>query len=713
MTKNLIILTLFNLFIFKNIISQEIEHRAPSLQIGLNSLSFSKGSLDIALITEIIADKQAEIKFKIIQNAFLRRLGDAGGTLYNYVDMIVKEIVQESNSEIRTKKIVETMVNLVFVYTFVNVYLQDTTSSTKCQLQKLADAYGLTGSLNFGEGLQAYTLRHKDDDAGGGRVNTKEQDSLELFITLLIDIASEVVRENEKLRELGLMRVSYSSTYHYLNRYNKLKNWKKIKSERKCVTDVIEGSVCCSNSRTVSDKSDSIKYKKAKAVYDSMKVKLGQYIPYIGAVNYSMNLLGFKSEDIQYDQNATCDISGFCDTVRNESNLVSDIIELIDSAIDELVSNRQKLVDKSTAKVEYLVKHEEKTTKSITTLYSSRIYLKKLILILKNTTLRKELTSDILYTLQQDIEPALVANIQHYPKLRSAQEKLDSVARSLYSKLIKEQTHLKLESDPDPFIRLLSALYEFDKATTFSEYTKLLVLLDDVFEKGKIKTTLTTINTFVKDYLVFTKDDRGNEKINFKVESFLVKLQNIKSDKITRLKLHFTVGTNNIHFINRRIPVGNDTINNLPNISEKIGLKIKLISKGDWWPRNPGETYGSLGISYVKVSSAKEPLISNLHLLFYASGILYNVANSSTNEEFDFPTIATGVGVTFYNALDFNIAFGVPIRGGFTDWGVYPFINVGFDIQFTEYLSALNKKRKTSRNIKKLSAAVNRQHLTN
>ena len=141
-------------------------------------------------------------------------------------------------------------------------------------------------------------------------------------------------------------------------------------------------------------------------------------------------------------------------------------------------------------------------------------------------------------------------------------------------------------------------------------------------------------------------------------------------------------------------------------IEMRSDLKFKIMSKGDWWPKNPGETYGSLGYHYIKTSAPKEPVISNWHVLIYGSGILYNLINSSTNKEFSYPLIGVGTGVTFFNALDFNISVGLPLleNGGFTAMKKNAFIGFGFDIPIGEYLKEVGKKRKERKLRKQLTA---------
>jgi hypothetical protein len=82
--------------------------------------------------------------------------------------------------------------------------------------------------------------------------------------------------------------------------------------------------------------------------------------------------------------------------------------------------------------------------------------------------------------------------------------------------------------------------------------------------------------------------------------------------------------------------------------------------------------------------------------------------NTGTTKSFNSPLVGVGVGVTFFNDLDFNVSWGRPILNNksFNDSSVPSFFNVGFDIQFIEYYDRLNQKRKANQIQKKLSQAA-------
>ena len=115
-------------------------------------------------------------------------------------------------------------------------------------------------------------------------------------------------------------------------------------------------------------------------------------------------------------------------------------------------------------------------------------------------------------------------------------------------------------------------------------------------------------------------------------------------------------------------------ISNASFVSEKLGVKYKLFD----WNRK-----------YVNGVSSTKPLINNLHVTTYASGLLYQIEALNTEDNFNFTSLGVGLGVTFLNNLDFNISY----AGQINNWYQNNYLNIGFDIQITEYLAQLSKKR--------------------
>lgn len=217
-------------------------HQAPSLQLGLNGLTFSKGDLDAQLIMEIIAEKQKEIKVRLVENMFLEGLDNTGGTVYNYATNILKGVTQEPNPEIRTRIVLENTVNLVFVYAFAEYMMKKDSS----ELNKLA------------------RVRSRNNIE-----LTKDQ-----FNAFILDISSEVIRKNTKLQELGLMQVTHTPAYDFKNLY-----LKEIRGEEK------------------------IYFETAENIYKLMELELSALVDIVGLANYYFNELNLITNIKPFNSN--------------------------------------------------------------------------------------------------------------------------------------------------------------------------------------------------------------------------------------------------------------------------------------------------------------------------------------------------------------------------------------------------------------------------
>ncbi len=643
----------------------DLEHEAPTLQVGLDGLSFSKGTLDAQLIMEIIAEKQQELKIKAIQNVFLTKVENAGGTVYSFTNNVVKELITEKDDAIRTKKILENTVNLVFVTTYLHYYLQQLEDQQKEHFMKLAADFGYHPE-GFKDSISLTSLVKPKELFKNKAYKDKEGVS---FIAFLLDMASETVRHDKKLKQLGLMQISYSSTYEYMNRYKNKINY------------------------IPTDSTDIEKYKiNADHVYREMSDALTKVTNYIGVYNYIVEHFSFRNDKLAVFGQKALDEKAKLKARESFESLLITSRTTVKTLIEEAISS------------EAISPVEKKA--EITNLTNIYTYLDKVIKQQSNIK-DSSVGADILYTFYQEFIPLLKKQSYNSVRYLDLITTLDTFCAQLAVVMLGNK-NIRIEDGlVNNFFLLASKLYQFDKATTISEYLKLIEDIGYIFPDENIKNSLSTVVSFIKDYTVINTNNRGNEVLDFNVESFIMKLQNLKPYKHSRWQFHFTVGLNNAYFDKAVILKDGSTLTNLSYVSEKIGVKFKLKDWAFYYPRNPGETYLIDGIAYVKTGPPKEPLISNWHLLAYGSGLLYNLVNSKTNNEFDMPLAGIGTGVTFSNALDFNISVGIPI---FSDKSIqdsfdYPFINVGFDIQFIEYYKRLQEKRQIKKDQKKLIEA--------
>lgn len=660
----------------------ELDAKAPTLQIGLDGFSFAKGSLDAQLIMEIVAEKQKEIKVKAIQNIFLTKVENAGGTIYSFVDNVVRELVFEPDQSVRTKKILENSVNLVFTGAFLNFYLSTLEPNTKERkdFARLAKTYN--DSLNVDTLISKKLITIKDFSTKKRRNSFfKDQKAVDL-ISLLLDMCSKAIREDKKLKQLGLMQIAYSETYEHMNLYDK--------------------SLRNANKSTMNE----------TLVYDSLASNLSKCTEYIGIVNYLVSEKTFRFNVIDIQKSLP---DGF---KVEQFNKLGVSLGSIQDSLKSLIAKLENLHNSSNLQISYLPnslaliqKQDTALQYEITNLVKIYFYIDKAIKALKNKE-NPKVYADILYTIYSDFVPLLKEQSFRSIHYIEIVNDLNDFNEILYKNLLTKNEVLKKYEEKIPnFLQLVSKLYQFDRSATIAEYMKLLDEIGTYFPDDNIRNSLSTVINFVKDYTVIETNDKEKEVISFNVESFLFKLQSIKPYRLNRIQFMFTVGVNNAMFkSDLQLPDGSIS-RNLSFVGEKIGVKWKLYDWSFSRTRNPGETYKTSkwpGVNcayFIKTSPPKEPIISNFHLLAYGTGLLYNLVNTKTEKEFTMPLIAAGAGLTFYNGLDFNVSWGVPIFSNKPISTTHGFWNIGFDIQFIEYYDRLMEKRKNNQTQKRLAEA--------
>jgi hypothetical protein len=664
----------------------QLDAKAPTLQVGLDGFTFSKGSLDAALIMEIIAEKQQELKLKTIQNVFLSRVENSGATVYTFVDNVVRELVFESDQNLRTKGILENAVNMAFVGAFLNYYLASMESNPleNQRLQTLSKMYDedilkADWDKTFTSVKEAIVTNQEEQDFGGAdRYRYIDNSTRTEFVGVLLDMCSYAIREDKTLKRLGLLQTGYSETYEYLNLYL--------------------------------EKKDDSDY---KAVYKDIQKILTLCTDAIGTLHYIASQSQFKF-------NTT---NSFPLAKDSTENAVADSItrnSLKKLRLEKLIPLIKELEKLSSASIatkwqsknallgEDMVQHE------LDVLVNLNVFLEKAENAFQDS-LGNKIKDDVLYTLNHDYIPLL----KQQPLLRSniidIISDLNQLNKQIFDKIAPNIMFSDSSGQLDQFIQLTSKLYELDKASTLTDYLRLLPEVSTFFPDSKVKSALSLVFRFVKDYTVVETNGNNEEVLTFNAESFIYKLQSLKTDKVSRIGFHFTVGLNTATFARPQSIAEAAPTRNFSFVGEKIGLKWKLYDYAFSKGRNPGETYktskwpGVNTAEYTRLAAPKEPLISNWHIVAYGSGLLYNLVDAKTEQEFNMPVIGVGTGLTFFNGLDVNISCGVPIYNDRPITTADRFYSLGFDIQFIEYYERLAQKRKNAQTQKRLAEAASEQ----
>lgn len=807
--KKLSLLSVMLLFLLSTQVKAQGD--APTLQAGLNGITFSKGNLDAELIAQIIAEKQRELKTRLIKNMLLNSLGIDNGLFYTYIDNTIDIIATEKDEKTRVHNLLENTVNLAFVITYTEYYLYTLkpNSPQLRHLRKLAFAYGIDSteihpkmSLRDISRLN-YTHLNKTSTVDIGKDYWKTQRNQ--FVGVLLDIVAEAVKDNAELKALGLLRTSYlqnqtaSNAYYMLagntaNDFEEFKNKTQVKKENDFedeydqIDDILTGS-------------------KFNKLYDSVLAVLKRG-DYAGLLNYSekiteydtelskefgdlLALVNQKSETsevykaiqnafyfnvnyptVKYKSNALDSV--FYDTygvvpsvINRNSRSVSDTVYKTWNTFYNLLENRYKVelfsqifnkkpsADSIVADVGNQLDLLLKYYGLIKTLAAKGTNVDTVWKVLQNTyqcgnsdslfklivgkvdSARKSIT-DVAGIAQSDLEAFTkvngfiaklrLAEANRYTYLAQYENEIEPALLQLskysqeylqikdlmFQQLLCYATQAKTDLNNlglnigNSFIDLLVSIDEFDEAATFQKYLNQLAEAGDIFSDPKMRSSINKITAFVRSYISVSENADNQFVVNIDAEGFITSLQKLNYNKFSPWGLHFTVGSNMAAFNNPLTLENGTTINNYSFIGEKIGVKFKLY---DWQYINSfsrGETFKYWGKTYIRNAPPSEPILSNVHLLLYGSGIMYNLVNTGTTQDFNSPLVGGGFGLTFYNGLDINFSVGTAILDNtpFLHPSVPFFYNLGMDIQFIEYIDRLNQKRKANKTQKKLTEAA-------
>ncbi|MBK9147137.1 MAG: hypothetical protein IPM12_04850 [Flavobacteriales bacterium] len=222
--------------------------------------------------------------------------------------------------------------------------------------------------------------------------------------------------------------------------------------------------------------------------------------------------------------------------------------------------------------------------------------------------------------------------------------------------------------------------------------------------------TLVRIADIITDYVIFEPEELnpvGLYGFSIDVEGIILTLE----DKLLRttssptknswfnIRPFFTIGLNYGYFSSFDSTfIGEERlgIQQVAWAGEKLGLKWFI-----WdWKYTRGqqaqEPYRFHGRMFTRSVRPRDPVVSNWYCSLYASGLLYTIADLRSEAEFQYPIVGTGTGVRFFNGLELNASYAVPvIPNNQLDENIDAgFWNVGLDIPIFEYIRAARAKRK-------------------
>lgn len=797
-------------FIFCFAFAPAFTQSGPTLQAGLNGITFTRGNLDAELIAEIIAEKQNELKTRLIKSMLLKSLGVDNGLFYTYIDNTIDIIANEKDEKTRVKNLLENTVNLAFVVAYTEYYLYTLKDSTPQiqHLRKLAFSYGIdSNKIRPGVGLQ--DIVKVDFKKNGEKIQIEQnldKDMRNQFVGVLLDIVAEAVKKNSKLKTIGLLRTSYLQNQNATNAYYALTNetpgdgLEEVKDENNdfekryvalekiiadkdfiSLSDSVLADLIAANYSAVASERVAIEknYKKLQTAYANLLALLEtnpRYSALRAAFYFNQNyeIRRFKSRQIDslFITNYGINPSTVNSAITNDTNAYkawSSFYRTLDIEykfnLFKEIFNRKPAADSIVADVGNNLNTLLKYYGMIKTLASKGTNLDTVWKVLKanyqcgnDSTLFSRIvaTTDSARNDMHNLATLGKEDLDAFNNVNNFIEKLRLVEANRYEYLAEYESIIKhslvrlskysqeyvvlqglmyqrllcyvtqAEADlnaigldlNNSFVNLLVSINEFDKPETFQKFLNQLSDAGDVFSNEKMRSSINRVITFVRSYIQVAENQANQPTVTIDVEGFITSLQRLNYNKFSPWQMHFTVGTNAAAF-NRPLALSDGTtLNNYSFVGEKIGVKYKVWNGAYLSSFSRGETftYWRKGIpffgktTYVRTAPPSEPVVSNVHLLAYGSGILYNLVNTGTTDNFNSPLVAVGLGATFYNGLDINLSFGTPILSNkpFLDKSVPFFFNLGMDIQFIEYINRLNKKRQENQTQNKLADAAKR-----
>ncbi|MEX0966004.1 MAG: hypothetical protein WD077_02105 [Bacteroidia bacterium] len=222
--------------------------------------------------------------------------------------------------------------------------------------------------------------------------------------------------------------------------------------------------------------------------------------------------------------------------------------------------------------------------------------------------------------------------------------------------------------------------------------------------------TFVKILDILKEYLILTaiiNNDRPTS-FSYKVDwegAILALEDEFTNARLTSLehtfvgvKPYFLIGLNYGVFANElTIKVNEtftDTLNQLAFASEKFGLKFILADFEYTRSFGPNQSFKYRGTwRYWDNYAPSKPLINNIYFHLFGSGLIYNIVNLKTNRNFELPLIGVGFGVEFFNSLEANVNYSLPLDLN-DDPIILPkrgMLSIGFDVPIFEYLSEVGQ----------------------
>ncbi len=618
------------------------QHQSTTLNAGLTSLTYDRGTLDIALLSEIISRKQDEVKNELIQQYILEKMKGKSFAFTNFTYSSFHALLNLKDKNAIKKELLSQLaifsLQVGFAETFTKISVEQPSAIFDALLKELK--LDTAGFYKTGLYLKLFS-------------NDQNLDSIPLYSQLILDMTYEAIMNNKFLKEKGFIKI-HPDLMGFYKQYSLF-----LKDQH----------------------SSNVIYKNAYSlIAKALEVLVGNF-PLFDKFSNDPGLtiasLKPREESVKMDSNKILSKIG-------QSKRVIDAYEKNLGSIDQPIPEAFTL----------------KMTEVLSGLwdFNSR----------NRDTAHLNINMNDYIFLDQKVSP-LVDNAVALGLLGSTEKmQVDEIKSTIFNYLLKELDSTLVKSG-DNLIGL--------RTTDISEYAHLIKIITSLSKLDQVDSYEYIFNTLgqlainqlkrtdlriIKDLIYFleahTLFDENSNTINIEVESLLLTLLGRYENTVDKnVQLFLGVGLGQTLSINQDTddPILDQEGNELQNLgfaSEKIGVKLKLLNNKKRKSQLDRLRNNSL------INYSKQPIISDVYLLGFGSGFLYNIANLTTvGEAFNYSMMGFGAGLAFFNSLDINLWISFPIVNSASknnSWFDRRFIGFSFDIKLAEYLSEVSKKRR-------------------
>ncbi|MFN5416562.1 MAG: hypothetical protein ACK5B9_05855 [Flavobacteriia bacterium] len=618
----------------------QIKAQGPTLSLVGSSPSFSKGNINTEILTQIIQQKQQEVKKRVFRNTVIEGFNNASFTgnvknftTYHYLYNVMDVLTSGKNKTAMTKSIVESSTEFAYVYGLA-LYVTQVKDQMKF------------GTLT----LDASIFKNAEREIKGDKL--QDPKDVKTF-NLVIDICYDVILNDATLQNTfkfkdDLTDKNFRTWYDSDNCYKITSDaFNEIIRDIKA-TDYL--SILQKFKLIDKDAFDKLKTDNDKITYlqrqqeslktlrDGIKGHLDNLSTMASAMQSTIDNLKIIQSKISNDG-----------VKKNLDNLLSSLADLPATDLKDKIGK----INTDYAEVLSEAQKAEITTiaNAVNTNYDQYRQLIGFYIGLKKSEFEDfSLTKDQYYAMKYVL-------VQF---LNFAKNQFDNhVAASVLDFMLQNTIVEYMEPNSDNAVAEKNASTS-DKGYLYIDVESLISAVDQYYSPSTRKSSVASWWWFINP------------------------------------RPFFSIGTNYGYFMNKNTLAKDDAGNpaNLQNLyfaSEKLGFKIKFFDKKYSRAFQPGEKFMYRGSERVWLRPQKIATVSDVHLMVYASGILYNLVDLKTNSNFNYAVAGSSLGITFFNGLNANFGFACPFTDKKFDTENV-FFNVGFDIPIIDYISALGKK---------------------